>query len=206
MLANRLSSSPAQRAARQRGMSLMLTLIVLLAMMLAAIGVIRSADTSNIIAGNLSFQQAAVHSGDTGIEAAAAWLEGHAGGNLWNDNQAAGYHSSSTGESPAPGQSWDDFWTAHLQPWGVVTLPMDAAGNTVAYTIHRMCPTPNAAPMVVNNSCASSTQMVAANNGATSQGAGQTALIPVTQQFYRITIQIRGPRNTLSYVQAMVAL
>lgn len=204
MLATRpLRHLPEKLPARQRGITLMVTLIVLVAMMLASIGLIRSVDTANIVAGNLSFQQAAVHSGDAGVEAAVAWLEANAGNNLWNDNQAAGYHAFIG--NPAPGASWDDYWNKVLQPWGIVTLPQDAAGDIVSYTIHRICPGPGD-PMSPGNVCASSTQMVAAAAGATSQGAGQTALIPVTQQYYRITVQIQGPRNTLSYVQAVVVL
>ncbi len=191
--------------AKQRGVTLVITLIVLVAMMLASIGLIRSVDTANIVAGNLSFQEAAVHSGDAGIEVAVAWLEANAAnGGLWNDNQAAGYHSFI--ENPAATQSWDDYWTNVLQPWGVITLAPDAAGDTVSYVIHRICGAKGSPTDPSTGGCASSTQMVAANSGATSQGAGQAALFAVTQQFYRITIQIKGPRNTLSYVQAVVVL
>ncbi len=203
MLNTRVFTHTARIPAKQRGATLLVTLIVLVGMMLASISLIRSVDTANIVAGNLSFQQAATHSGDAGVEAAVAWLEANAGGALWNDNQVAGYHASIG--SPGAGQSWDDYWNNVLRPWGVITLPQDVAGDTVSYTIHRICPGPGD-PMSPSNPCASSTQMVAAAAGATSQGAGQTALIPVTQQFYRVTVQIQGPRNTLSYVQAVVVL
>ncbi len=195
----RLERAPA----RQRGITLVITLIVLVSMLLAVIGLTRSVDTSNVIAGNLSFKQAAVHSGDAGIEAAIAWLEKNSGGALWMDNQAAGYHSKI--ENPVPGQAWDAYWTSVLQPWGVITLPQDSAGNTVAYTIHRLCPAPGD-PNTPGQVCAASTQQVSNNRIGTSQGAGQTALISLSQQYYRITVQITGPRNTVSYVQAIVVL
>ncbi len=189
--------------ARQRGVTLIVTLIVLVSMLIAMIGLTRSVDTTNIIAGNLSFKQAAVHSGDAGVEAAIAWIEKNAGGGLWMDNQAAAYHSKI--ENPAAGQSWDDYWTNVLQPWGVITLPQDSAGNTVAYTVHRLCPSPGD-PNTPGQVCASSTQQITSTKMSTSQGAGQTALTSLSQQYYRITVQITGPRNTVSYVQAVVAL
>ncbi len=195
--------------ARQRGATLLITLVVLVTMMLAIAALIRTVDTTNVIAGNLSFKEASIHSGDAGIEAASAWLEANAGVNLQADNPGFGYHSFVG--NPAPNQTWDTYWNNVLLPWGVVTRPKDAADNVVSYTIHRLCPikgAPNAIDPATNiaNVCASSTQMVGAASGATSQGAGQVALIPVVQQYYRITVQIIGPRNTVSYVQAVVVL
>ena len=82
------------RRARQAGVVLMMALIVLVAMTLAGIALVRSVDTSNIIAGNLAFKQAATNSGDTGVEAAAAWLAANSAA-LNNDASRPGYASSS---------------------------------------------------------------------------------------------------------------
>jgi Tfp pilus assembly protein PilX len=59
---------------RQRGVVLFFTLIALVVMSLAAVALIRSVDTSTMIAGNLAFKQSATTSGDGGIEAAVSWL------------------------------------------------------------------------------------------------------------------------------------
>lgn len=61
--------------ARQRGLVLVLALIVLAAMSLAAIGLMRGVLGSNRVAGNLAYQQAAVQAADVGLETAIAWLE-----------------------------------------------------------------------------------------------------------------------------------
>ena len=55
---------------KQRGVVLFFSLVALLAMSLAAVALVRSVDTSTMIAGNLSFKRAATTSGDSGIEAA----------------------------------------------------------------------------------------------------------------------------------------
>ena len=59
----------------QQGVVLVIALIILVAMTLAGIALVRSVDTTNIIAGNIAFQQAAVHSGEAGAEAAIRFIE-----------------------------------------------------------------------------------------------------------------------------------
>jgi len=76
--------------ARQRGVVLIIALIVLVAMTLAGIALVRSVDTSNIIAGNMAFQQSATHLGDVGAETAIAWLRANPI-LLSNDNASNGY-------------------------------------------------------------------------------------------------------------------
>ena len=58
------------RPARQRGVVLFLALVCLLAIMLSAVALVRSVDTSTLIAGNLVLQQSATRSGDGGAETA----------------------------------------------------------------------------------------------------------------------------------------
>ncbi len=193
------------RGARQRGVVLMMALIVLVAMTLAGIALVRSVDTSNVIAGNLAFQQAATNSGDAGTETAALWLQSNSGGTtLHNDIPAQGY-SASIQPPPAIGQSWDEYWKVVLvpDPSKVVTLATDAAGNTVAYAIQRLC---NLAgdPTTPGKGCAV-TQSSAAS-GTSSKTAGTVALLYSSQIYYRITTRIAGPRNTVSYIQTIVAL
>jgi type IV pilus assembly protein PilX len=62
------------RASKQRGVVLFFTLIALVVMSLAAVALIRSVDTSTMIAGNLAFKQSGASATDTGMEAAIGWL------------------------------------------------------------------------------------------------------------------------------------
>lgn len=192
-------------SSRQRGVVLIFALIILVAMTLAGIALVRSMDTTNIIAGNLAFRQAATHAGDAGIETAIIWLEANNSGTTLHANSLSEGYAASR-QDPTVGQTWDTFWTTVLVPAGqVVTLAPDAAGNTVAYTIQRLC---NAAgdPVSVGVDCAIS-QTASSTAGATSsKGTGVIALQYSSQVYYRITARIAGPRNTVSYVQAIVAL
>lgn len=197
----RQTKQPARTA--QAGVVLMMALIVLVAMTLAGIALVRSVDTSNLIAGNLAFKQAATNSGDTGVEAAVAWMATNSGA-LSNDALAQGYASSMNPRLGA-NQTWDNYWSTSLVPNGqVVTLAPDAAGNTVSYTIQRLCNQANLASSSINVDCASSMWNV--NVASSSRTAGTVALVAIQQTLYRVTARIQGPRNTVSYVQAIIAL
>jgi Tfp pilus assembly protein PilX len=183
---------------------LMMALIVLVAMTLAGIALVRSVDTTNIVAGNLAFQQAATNSADAASEVALTWLNSNNSGNtLFGDIYASAY--SSKQENPTAGQSWDNYWNTVLVPSGqVVSLAMDAAGNTASYNIQRLCLLPNLAPTAVGAQCA--VPQAVAGSSSSSKTAGTVALLYTGQVFYRITIRVAGPRNTVSYVQTMVSM
>jgi type IV pilus assembly protein PilX len=199
--------------AQQRGVVLVIALIVLVAMTLAAIALVRSVDTTNIIAGNLSFHQAAVHAGDTGTESAVNWLETQTSNTLAGPLPANGYSPTWNPKYPlTSGESWDDYWNNVLAPQSVQVMfdnngvpsaaganATDAAGNTVLYAIQRMC----------NDNAGVNCLVVPANTvlvKGNSQDISQMGQLQVTgQHYYRITTKITGPRNTVSYVQAIIA-
>ena len=189
-------------AARQDGFVLIVALIMMVVMTLAAIALVRSVDTNSIIAGNMAFKEAATHSGDAGIESAIAWLEANNSGATLHANAfASGYAASR--QDPGANQTWDDFWTVLASNNQVVALPSNASGDTVAYTIQRLC---NAVgdPASPGTGCAVSPSTGSSANS--SEDAGSVALLYNSQVYYRITSRITGPRNTVDYVQAIVAL
>lgn len=55
---------------RQRGVVLLIALILLVVMTLAGIGMMRSVDTGSVIAGNMAFKQATLNAADAGTSAA----------------------------------------------------------------------------------------------------------------------------------------
>lgn len=187
--------------ARQAGVVLFIALIVLVAMSLAGIAMMRSVGTGALIANNLAFKQGATLAGDWGIEAARSWLMTNSSGNtLYNDNPAVAYYSTwqSTVDllGQNPGMTAFDWNTA-------VTVGTDAASNTVKYVIQRLCDSPGD-PASVN--CVKSTSVGAAATSSTkgAAGYGGYAISIPTNAYYRITVKVTGPRNTVSYVQATV--
>ena len=205
MLANRLPPlrGAMRRAGCERGTVLLIALILLVVLSLAGLALVRSVSTSNVIAGNLAFQQAATHSADSGIETAVAFLEANSGGTaLHASGLVGGIQYVALRQDPAPGVSWDAYWTSTLAGSGAVnTLLPDAAGNTVSYVIHRLC---NSTGAPTYPGCSASP--VDTGSGGNSMGASVIQLNSPRQVYYRITARVTGPRNTLSYVQVVVAI
>lgn len=204
MLSNRLPHRGSVRQPiRERGTVLLIALILLVVLSLAGLALVRSVSTSNVIAGNLAFQQAATHSADSGIETAVTFLQDNSGGTTLHASDLAGaVRYVARRQDPAAGVSWDTFWNATLAGSGAVnTLAADAAGNTVSYVIHRLC---NVTGAPTYPGCSASP--VDTGSGGNSMGAGVIQLNSPRQVYYRITARVTGPRNTLSYVQVVVAI
>jgi Tfp pilus assembly protein PilX len=191
---------------RQQGVVMVIALIVLVSMTLAAIGMTRSIDTSNLVAGNLGFKQSSLGSADKGLDVAYKWLLARAGtADLNNNNPGQGYLSSTGGSEPR----WSDpsAWaTAAYLDNGAE----DHAGNKISYVIHRLCTEENTAYNDVgatgqSNKCATYKGVSGGSSGG-SMAVGAPQHEPNPQVYYRITARSEGPRNTVSYVQSLVAI
>jgi type IV pilus assembly protein PilX len=189
----------------QSGIVLIVALIVLVAMTIAGIAMIRSVDLTNLIAGNLAFKQAATHSADTGVEAAFAFLNANNVGTfLHTDRNDQGYSAdgNAAARSPAAGQTWEAYW-ATLPANRIRTITPDrVSGYTVSYIIDRLCAFAGS-PSGGANCTASTVSSVASGSG---EEAGEKALISPSAIYYRITVRVVGPRNTVSFVQSTVTL
>lgn len=199
---------------QQRGVVLMIALIILVVMTMGGIALIRTVDTTNLIAGNLAFQQAATRSGDRATEDAVRnFLETNVPDAFFNDDPANGYLASTpTSGNPA---NWDTYWKTYLNPNPVslpvatkscvdhvCTLPTDFAGNTVSYTVQRLC-LASGDPLMMPTGCSNAPDKNATRGG--SQASGALPLPEPVKYYYRITARVAGPRNTTSYVQTIVA-
>lgn len=195
-------AATARRA--QRGVVLLIALIVLVAMTMVGLAVMRASGGSVLMAGNLSFRQNATVASDYGVEIARAWLR----------NQG-----SVTLKSNQPGVAgglgyfavWDNtFNPAAFTGWYEPNAgAQDTGGHRVDYVIHRMCALEGASsekddpPPPPDQECV--TLQGALKTG--SKGGvqyGEKALAGSAQVYYRITARVRGPKNTTSIVQAMV--
>lgn len=203
------------RSNGQRGLVLVLALIVLAAMSLAAVGLMRGVLGSNRVAGNLAYQQAALQAADVGVETAIAWLEQKtaqlAQANpptpanvLWAATTVAGgelYNYVPTRSDPAPNQTWEAFWQTLAAANQVNALPPDAAGNQVSFVIHRLCA--NAGDPTASR-CESAPQLPSAIQN--SSKSSSLKLKQASQVYYRITVRVQSVRNATSFIQTMVAI
>ena len=180
----------------QRGTVLMIVLVALVAMLVGVVALSRSMDTNQLVAGNLAFRNAAVHSSDAGIQGAVTWLQSTAGTpTLNNSNANRGYFAN------VIEPNWDDpnLWSvcANCQS-------TDTSGNTIQWLVHRMCSAPGN-PNDPGVSCSALTTGSAAAAGGSYAGDA-TNFSGSAQNYYRITVRVVGPRNTSTLVQAFVSL
>lgn len=202
MLKYRATSARLRRASQQ-GMVLLVALVVLVAIMVAAVAMMRSVDTSTLVAGNLAFQQSATHATDKGVEAAVAMLRQKlTDGTLADNDTTNGYFSTMREtDNPAAGQNWQEFWSASLAG-NAYSVGEDSYKNSIFFVVHRICR--NSLPPGSGGECVAS-PMVTTSTG-NSEEAGEIQLNSAAQIYYRITVRVAGPRRTESYVQTTVAM
>ncbi|GHU28278.1 hypothetical protein AGMMS50256_10100 [Betaproteobacteria bacterium] len=208
-------------ARRQSGAVLLIALVVLIAMTLSALALIKSVNTTNLIAGNLAFRESAVLSSERSTELAFNdWIRPHsvAGDRtLYNDSPGNAYLA--TRADPPAGTNWDTFWNATLTAQARM-LATDVAGNTVWYVIHRLCdgpgdpggrdpsappPDPSAPPTgPLTANCSKSPKGGSDGSFGIPDKPGAPLDSPLI--YYRITTRVAGPRNTVVYTQTTIAI
>ncbi len=209
---------PSKRAPhhRQQGVVLLIALIVLVAMTLAGIGLVRSVDTGNMVAGNLAFKQGATLAGDAGTEAAIGWLTPLNGANtLYTNNAASGYYATSQSTldptnshsaATVPAVDWEDNNCSGLTfSTCVKPAPAISVGdNSVSYIIHRLCQVEKD-PNSVDNTCVTyqSSTSTSPKRGELKYGDDKR-FEPLPGPYYRIVSRVKGPRNTISFVETMI--
>jgi type IV pilus assembly protein PilX len=182
-------------AARERGVALVIALVALVAMALSAMALIRSVDTGNVVAGNLAFRQSTLQTTDTGIETAFAqlltivstssdanWPSGCASG-------ACNYYATR--------QTVDSRGIPSVINWTNVPSTTVNTNYSVQYVIDRLCDGPLPVTDITLN-CYATTPL-----GGGSKKIGSTVFSTSQQIYYRATVRVSGPRNTVSVVQAI---
>lgn len=188
----------------QRGVILFIALIVLVAMSLAGIALMRSVDTNVLIAGNLAFRQGATLAADRGVEDARTYLAANAGGTLDSDQPVPYYWANwqQTVDLIGVGSAADDY------NWGQANnLGADAGSNEVRYVIHRLCSQAGSITSAAVSCIKASSGAGVGASGAGTKGVvayGTAALPGTSNTYYRVTVRVTGPRNTVSFVQAVL--
>ncbi len=200
-----------------RGASLLVALIVLVMMSVGALAMVKAVGTGLLVAGNFAFRQAAVLAAENGSEAAIDWLSAHAASaDVYSDQPAAGYYANllpgldltgSASAAPATVDWLDDDCGGRggvdcLQP--SPPLAADPAGHGVRYLVQRLCRS-SGSPEAAANSCLlhRSASGGSPNRGQLSYGASKH-FNPANAVYYRITVQVRGPRGTTAFTQTLV--
>lgn len=193
---------------RQRGVVLFIALLVLVALGMASVALLRSTDTATTATGNLVLKQAATAAVDRGVERVvnALW-EVSPGPDRTQHLPAQNYYACVRGtgggclpaNAPVPKIPDLLLTTDGCAGTGLAKnlVATDDAGNTTCYVVERMCLNPGPA---VRSNCNLST----GNFGADAGTEHYTGLVRAGDAYYRVTVRVEGPRNTVSYAQAML--
>lgn len=203
----------------QAGVSLFVVLIGMLALSLAALAIIKSVDTSTLIAGNLGFKNATTAAADQASERAITWLQNNNTGNtLFNNLPNSYYYATSYDSLDISGNEtntnrvaidWDSnscgsctgsSCSSCLTPSPIVT----ANGYSSRYLITRMCKI-SGDPNETTSGC--STPFASSEQEVPYKGEikyGTSPLSSANGPYYRIVVRATGPRNSVSYTETYV--
>jgi type IV pilus assembly protein PilX len=189
---NKFSSAS---AARQRGVVLIFSLIVLLILAIGAVALLRSVNTSLLSGGNLAFHRDLVNQAE---QAVAVVLTNFKAGGPPADTTvsaiAANYVATTlpTNAQGVPLALLDNGAFA-----AVATAP-DIVGRTpdvtIRYVIDRLC-----APLTVIATSPNCVQSTGLPTGGTANR--NTAVSPPSATVYRISVRVDGPRHTQAFLQ-----
>jgi len=191
---------------RQRGIVLIIALVVMVAMALAGVALVRSVDTTTSVVGNLAFRQASILPSNLAVEHAIAALFEASPSLVPNrevDLPAQSYFAKQQlGEDPNTGVPAVLQSVAAYSAYGG-RVENAGNGNTVRYVIERMCrndaPTPLASSELLTKYC----NRVPPNQSAAGTATEQKLELPRVP-LYRLTIRVDSPANTVTFAQAML--
>lgn len=211
MTGSRCLGGNPRRAPRreQSGVVLFITLVVMVALSLAGIALIRATETGTVVTGNLAFKQASIAAIDRGIESAihALWYDSmdrtvdHADRNYYACVRNAGgtgcIAPGASANSVIPDRPDAIASVAKMNAAGLSTtlVPTDAAGNKAYYVVERMC-------LAAGPATALDCNVSAPPSGA---DPGMPRSVGSGEAFYRVTVRVEGPRNTVTYAQAILS-
>jgi type IV pilus assembly protein PilX len=193
----------AKNRGRENGLVLLVALIALVAMTLAGLALMRSVDTGNVIAGNMAFRQSALQSADIGVEAAfialPTILATSKDANIPNRYYAIRQPTDSRGVPSSI--NW-----AHVpcRDNTDAAVACDDQDYKIKYVIDRLCDQQTPGSTTVTNIQAYC--LVDVGTGETgSNGSFSPVFSSANAVYYRVTVQVVGPRNTTAYVQTILA-
>ena len=187
----------------QHGVVMFVALVVLIVMTLAGLAMLRQMSSGVSIAGNVAFKQAATAVADAGVEAARTWI-GNNAATLGVEQATSGYYATWALNVDPTSAAWDGVW--QIAPVLPATVTGNT-GNTVRYVIERLCSEAGpswGAGMLPTQQCADSVGKSVSGESKGGPSYQGTQPPPPPAPFYRVTTQVLGPRNTVSYTQVVL--
>lgn len=172
---------------KQTGSSLIMVLVVLTILLISIMAYVQSTETSNIIAGNITFKAAANDAAEIGIDQAGDELATQT--NM--DTPISNRYYPIQLTTDVNGLPANFNWT----PIPATTLN----GYSIQHITERLC-RGNLPVQNITSQCNVGQLTAPSSNklGAAVYNSGNTV-------YYRVTVRVTGPKNTLTFVQAILA-
>jgi Tfp pilus assembly protein PilX len=193
--------------ARQRGVVMLITLIALVLLLLASAAMMRAAGGSTVLAGNIGFRRDLGNQAERGFVAARKAL---VSGALSSDttrstDQLAANYSSTRLDTNANGVPTVLASETAYSSKGMTLQDIDdsasdvKSGVTVRYVIDRQC-------ITTGSFSAANCELTAATNADKGGSDLPRKAGGESRPVYRISVRVKGPRNTESFYQSTFAL
>jgi type IV pilus assembly protein PilX len=204
---------------RQRGVVMIVALVVLIALTIASVGLLRSVDSASTITGNLGLKKDLYRVSNLGLRRALFVLSGAraANGELQGTDDTTRSYYATASSLPVdargiplvlvnltppsqPGSSTN--WPGELAV-GVATDTgtgvTTSGGYLFRYVAERLCPSTGVADDALNP-C----RKAAGAGAASGSGSFQPNIAGRGSVYIRLTLRVDGPKNSTSYFQAML--
>jgi len=213
----------------QQGIVLFFALIALAVMSIAGVALIRSVDTSALVSGNLVFRQSAGTASNVALEGVAETIA--KGIKLADSNThhaTQGYYATCNQFDTQPDlmicdaaqlttMGWDNT-NSSLAPNQTdgndeIKNGIDRQGNEIRYVVERMCSYSNAevnaGTAVVDSARCLMSSGRACGAEDSKNGTRIEEILPCNPSsdfpLYRVTLRIRGPKNTVTFLQSFLS-
>lgn len=195
---------------KQKGVVLFIALVALLVLMIAAVALIRSTDTAQVVAGNLAIKRDMTHESEQAVSYALASFR------FPGPFAAEDARLNSNFGSPAA------IYSAKALPSNVAGIPLlltqagttgetaaYASGMTYRYVIDRMCPEEGPAEKG-NNNCLTGCDSGNGGGGQSSgfindvdvsANSGEGLGVRTSSVCYRVSVRVTDARGTQSFFQ-----
>lgn len=177
---------PIPAFAPQRGVTMLVVLVLLSVMLLGGLALARLTDVGTLASGNTAFREASLQASEVGLNTAFERIREDLDD---EDTDQAGWYWASMQDTDA---------------YGVPTVGFDDAPEiavgpyTVRYIAERLCDTEDVTDAL--RQCV----VKAEHDPTASRQAGTEALDPPNSRQFRVTIEVTGPKETRTWVQSMI--
>lgn len=169
---------------REQGAALLVAMIVLLALSLAGIAAMYMARSDTEIAGNLRFREIALNQAEAGLRAGGTWLLNQT--TAPTGSTISGFYDRDNLPRDSNGGLTIDW---NLSSNYFITT---ANGQTVKYIIE---------DLGISDAASGNSVAVGSEYGGGVKGTGA-----LSQNYYRVTSRVEGPRNTVVVLEAIYAM